>query len=73
MVVPETLDLNSEIQIALIETEEGREVMTGQVVRTDVDPATGRPAIGVVFPAEDRRPRPSVDPGEPDMDEPGNT
>jgi len=72
VVVPEALDLNSEVQIALIETEEGGAVMTGQVVRTDVDPATGRPAIGVVFPAEDRRPRPSVDPGGPDVDETGN-
>jgi hypothetical protein len=71
VVVPEPPDLNSEVEIVLMESEEGEEVMTGQVVRIDMDRETGQPAIGVVFPVEERRFRQIAGPGGPGVDETG--
>lgn len=71
VVVPEPPELNSEVEIVLMESEEGEQVMTGQVVRIDMDRETGQPAIGVVFPVEKRRFRPIAGPGGPEADETG--
>ncbi|HYL80729.1 MAG TPA: MBL fold metallo-hydrolase [Candidatus Acidoferrum sp.] len=71
VVVPEPLDLNSEVEIVLMETENGEAVMTGQVVRVGMDQETGQPAIGVVFPVEKRRLRRIAGPEGPEVDETG--
>lgn len=69
VVVPEPPDLNSEVEIVLMESGESEAVITGQVVRIDLDPETGQPAVGIVFPMETRRIRPLASPGGPEASE----
>ena len=71
VVVPEPLDLNSEVEIVLTESEDGEAVMTGQVVRIGMDRETGQPTIGVVFPVETRRLRRIAGPEGPEADKTG--
>jgi phosphoribosyl 1,2-cyclic phosphodiesterase len=59
VVVREPPALNSEVEIMPTEPLNGAEVLTGQVVRIEVDRETGQPAIAVVFPVENRRARPA--------------
>lgn len=69
VVAPEAPDINSEVEVALIAaTGCGEMVVTGEVVRIDVDPETGKPGIGIVFPTETSRRRPVSDPAWPMVD-----
>ncbi|MFB3819115.1 MAG: MBL fold metallo-hydrolase [Candidatus Methylomirabilales bacterium] len=59
LVVPEWDSLQPEVEIDLLDGEGNGKMMRGHVVRIDVDPETGHPAIGVVFTAEETRPAPA--------------
>jgi len=62
LVVPEWSQLQPEIEVTLSGPNGHAPVMQGQVVRVDVDPETGQPAIGIVFSAEEQSARPPAGP-----------
>ncbi len=51
LIIPEWSSVQPEVEIDLLNGE--GKAMRGQVVRIDVDPETGQPAIGIVFGAEE--------------------
>jgi len=60
LIVPEWSSLQPDVEIDVLDdAETPNKVMRGQVVRIDVDPETGQPAIGIVFGAEEIRSAPS--------------
>jgi hypothetical protein len=53
LIIPEWSSLEPEVEIDLLEPDRTGKVMRGRVVRIDVDPETGQPAIGIAFSAEE--------------------
>jgi hypothetical protein len=53
VVVPDTPELSSEVEVTLLETDQVNTAMPGHVVRVDTDPETGLPGVGIVFRVED--------------------
>jgi phosphoribosyl 1,2-cyclic phosphodiesterase len=53
VVVPDTPELSSEVEVTLLESDQLTAAMPGHVVRVDTDPETGLPGVGIVFRVED--------------------
>jgi hypothetical protein len=58
VVVPEAPEIGSDVEIVLLESEQGNHAVPGRVVRVGSDSATGQSGVGIVFGADrhDRRP-----------------
>ena len=57
VVLPEAPEIGSDVEIVLLESEQGNHAVPGRVVRVGSDSATGQSGVGIVFGAErhDRR------------------
>jgi hypothetical protein len=57
VVLPEAPEIGSDVEIVLLESEQGGQAVPGRVVRVGPDSATGQSGVGIVFGAErhDRR------------------
>jgi hypothetical protein len=53
VVVPDTPELSSEVEVTLLESDQLAAAMPGHVVRVDTDPETGLPGVGIVFRVEE--------------------
>jgi len=54
VVVPEAVEVSSEVEICLDEEQRESAAMAGTVVRVDVDRETGQPGLGIVYGLEER-------------------
>jgi phosphoribosyl 1,2-cyclic phosphodiesterase len=53
VVVPDTPELSSEIEVTLLESDQPATAFPGHVVRVDTDPESGLPGVGIVFRVEE--------------------
>jgi phosphoribosyl 1,2-cyclic phosphodiesterase len=54
VVLPDTPELSSEVEVTLLESDQVAAAMPGHVVRVDTDPETGLPGVGIVFRVDDQ-------------------
>ncbi|MCX5735745.1 MAG: MBL fold metallo-hydrolase [candidate division NC10 bacterium] len=57
VVLPEAPEIGSDVEIVLLESEQGNHAVPGRVVRAGPDSATGQSGVGIVFGADRRAPR----------------